>query len=282
MQLNDIQFTQLIADVEKEFGAYLAKAESPDVAASEVQVLSKSDEADKEPKKDEEKKDEPKQESKPEEKKDEESKPEQKEEQKEEEKSPEQKPEEKAPEGKEEGHGYDDEDMNHMHEMYGSMNKHELKAHHDSIKMALDKCMGMEKEEAAPMMPEQSAPQEMAKTEITLDLPIATPELELVKSELAAEKAKSDELKKSFETLTTLLSKLVKKTAPQGKAVTSVETIAKSESISTVETVLSDKQVTEILKRKASDPSLNKSDRELINAYYLSGTSRTTINHLLK
>jgi hypothetical protein len=281
MQLTGTEFTQLIADVEKEFGAYLAKAESTNVAASE-QVLSKSfDEADKEPKKDEEKKDEPKAESsKPEEKQGEEKKPEQKEDAQEGESQPEQRPEEQGSEEAEgEGHGYDDEDMNHMHEMYGSMNKHELKAHHDSIRSALDKCMGMDKQEA-PMEQAAPAPAPMAKSEVSIEIPVVSPELDLVKSELAAEKAKSDELKKNFDIVAQILSKLVKKGAPQAKAVTSVETLAKSET--THMTNLSQVQITEALTRKAKDPSLSKADRDAINAYYLSGTSITTINHLLK
>lgn len=277
MQLNGTEFSQLIADVEKEFGAYLAKAESSNVAASEVQALSKSDEEGKEEPKKEEEKEESKPEHKPE-MKDEKSKPEHKEEAKEEEKTPEHKPEE-GKEGEEEGHGYDEDDMNHMHEMYGSMNKHELKAHHDSVRSALDKCMGMEKEEA-PMEAAKPAHPSMAKSEISIELPVATKELELVKSDLAAEKAKSDELKKSFDLVTQLLSKMVKKGAPQGKAVTSVETLAKSET--TPVTNLSQVQITEILTRKAKESSLSKADREAINAFYLSGTSIQTINHLLK
>jgi hypothetical protein len=276
MQLNGTEFSQLIADVEKEFGAYLAKAEGTNVAAS-GQVLSKSDEEGKEEPKE---KEEEKPEEKPEEKKDEKSLPEKKDDAQEGESKPEQEPEEKAPEGEKEGHGYDEEDMNHMHEMYGSMNKHELKAHHDSVRMALDKCMGMEKEEEMPMeMAAKPAAMPMDKSEISIDIPVATPELDLVKSELVAEKAKSDELKKSFDLVTQLLSKLVKKGAPQAKAITSVETLAKSE---TTDITLSPEKISEILTRKAKDPSMSKADREAINAFYLSGKSITTINHLLK
>ena len=274
--INELEFSKLIADVEQEFGAYLAKAESANTSG--VQALSKSFEGKEEPKEEEEEED-GKPEHKPEEK-DEESKPEHKEEAKEDEKSPEHKPEEGKEEGEEEGHGYDEDDMNHMHEMYGSMNKHELKAHHDSVRSALDKCMGMDKKEAAPAHEAPKAPEAMQKSEISIEIPVTTPELELVKSELSAEKAKSDELKKSFDLVTQLLSKLVKKGAPQGKAVTSVETLAKSET--TEVTNLSAVQISEILTRKAKDLSMSKDDREAINSYYLAGKSISTINHLLK
>ena len=50
------------------------------------------------------------------------------------------------------GHGYDEEDMAHMREMYASMSQDELMAHHDAIRDALDACA------AAPAQPGAAAP----------------------------------------------------------------------------------------------------------------------------
>lgn len=105
-------------------------------------------------------------------------------------------------------------------------------------------------------------------------------EVELMKSELAAEKAKSEDLKKSFDKATELLANLVKKVVPQGKAITSLDVIAKNEPTETTE--LSKSEVTQILMKKASDPNLTKADREAINSYYLDKSNYNTISHLLK
>jgi len=130
MQYNETQLNQLIADVEKEFNAHLAKAEE-----SELAPLAKAEDGEKKPfppKKEEHK---PEAEAKPEG----EHKPE-----------GEAKPEEHKPEGQPApgheaapqagpGHDYDEEDMNHMRQMYQSMSEGELKAHHDCI-AELAKC----------------------------------------------------------------------------------------------------------------------------------------------
>ena len=55
-------------------------------------------------------------------------------------------------------------------------------------------------------------------------------EFDLIKSELEATKAEKEALKKNFDTVQEFLTKLVKK-VPQGKAITSMEQIAKSESL---------------------------------------------------
>jgi K+-transporting ATPase c subunit len=113
----------------------------------------------------------------------------------------------------------------------------------------------------------------MAKSE-------SNPELELAKSEAAAEKAKAEQLQKSLDTVTEFLTKLVKK-VPQGKAITQYEQVAKSESADS-EKQLSKSEITAILSKKAADPSLSKTDREAINAFYLNQSNVSTISHLLK
>jgi hypothetical protein len=107
----------------------------------------------------------------------------------------------------------------------------------------------------------------MKKTEVT--------EVQLLKSE-------NESLKKNFEAVTEFLTKLVKKTAPAGKAITSLDVVAKSEG-NGEEQSLTKSEINAILLRKSSDPSLQKSDREAINSYYLSGQANiNSISHLLK
>jgi hypothetical protein len=175
---------------------------------------------------------------------------------------------------------YDDEDMDHMHKMYASMSKGELRAHHDAIKKTLDG-MGMEK--CGDM-----APAPMAKSEETQAVEVKpeviqpSPEVEVLKTEVQAKSAKIEELQKSLELVTEFVAKLAKKSAPQGKAITHLETIAKSESLKE-DKQLSKTEITTILAKKAADPSLTKSDRDAINAYYFTGqVNVNSISHLLK
>jgi hypothetical protein len=134
MQYTETQLTKLIEDVEREFTAHLAKAEDAGLAP-----LAKAEEGDKkpEPKKEEDYK--PEGEAKPEgEKPSEEAKPEAEAKPAPAEGAP---PAAAAPQHAE-GHDYDPEDLEHMHQMYSSMSKGELKAHHDCI-AKLMKCGDM-------------------------------------------------------------------------------------------------------------------------------------------
>lgn len=107
-------------------------------------------------------------------------------------------------------------------------------------------------------------------------------EFDLLKSELEAEKAKTAELTKNMNGVQEYLTKLVSKVAaPKGKAITEIGTIEKSEGGGEVKE-LSKAEVTEILLRKSSDPTLSKADRQAINDFYLGGSNFNTISHLLK
>jgi hypothetical protein len=107
-------------------------------------------------------------------------------------------------------------------------------------------------------------------------------ELELAKAEANEAKTKAETLQKSLDLATQFLSKLLEKRgAPQGKAITELEVIAKGET-ATEEKTLTKSEVDGILNRKSQDPKLEKSDRELINNFYLSGGSLNSIRHLLK
>jgi hypothetical protein len=106
-------------------------------------------------------------------------------------------------------------------------------------------------------------------------------DFEMLKSEMEVQKAKAETLQKTLDNVTEFLTKLAKKaTVPQGKAVTSYEVIAKSEDSEVKPMTKS--EVLSILSKKASDPSLSKSDREAINSFYLNNASFNSISHLLK
>jgi hypothetical protein len=200
-------------------------------------------------------------------------------------------------------HGYDDEDMGHMHSMYSSMSKGELKAHHDCIRKCMD---GMSMSEDKMMAkgemgdaakdaegyrpnggpkdgqaekegkgPASSDAQALNKSEISID------EVSLLKSELEAVKAKSVEEKKNLEAaLQNFLTKFVEKTAPAGKAITSLDIIAKTENVGGEKT-LSKSEINERLLAKSKDLTLSKNDREAINSYYFTKDIQK-VSHLLK
>jgi hypothetical protein len=313
---SDDELNSLIADVAKEFSTQIAKAE-------ETLGLKKSE--DMPPKKDEPKeKDEAKasEESKGESKKPMESeKPEDKgvKDQNQQDMSKdkpkgdpmESKDERAAADGKENSkpsddphgdamdHGYDSEDMAHMHSMYSSMSKGELKAHHDSIRKCMDgmglaKCEdGMMKAEmedkkegehrpnggpsdgeaAKCKTPPSSDAQALNKSEST--------QIDLMKSELQIAKAETEKSKKEVAAVTDFLKKFVEKTAPAGKAITSLDIIAKTEG-STEEKPLQKSEIDARLTAKARELTLSKSDREAINSYYCGSKDIKKVSHLLK
>lgn len=264
------ELAKLIEDVEKEFTAHLAKTEESNssLAKSEGEAVSLAkaeEEAEKKPAKEE---------SESEEKPAVEAKDESKDEPKDETKAPaEEGKKEEKPAAESEEHGYDEEDLEHMNKMYGSMSKAELKAHHDAIKGCLDKCgditevpMGKSEDISVEVKEEVQSPEEV----------------NLLKSEIEAKDAKVAELQKNLDVATEFLTKLFsKKSAPAAKAITSLESIAKSEHF-TEEKTLTKSEITSILAKKAADPSTTKSDREAINDYYLGSKSLQKINHLLK
>jgi hypothetical protein len=271
MQYTASELAKLIETVETEFSGILAKSESVDSAAA---PLAKAE--DEKPEAKDEKpehkgeKPEHKEEGKKEDSKEEMPKAAHKEDNKEE-KAPEKSEAAPAPAESESDHGYDEEDMEHMHQMYASMSPAERKAHHDCIV----KCESMAK--CGEMSMEKS---EKTSTE-TIEVPVViqeNPESTLLKSELEATKAKNEELKKNLDGIKEFLTALVKKSAPKGKAITSLDVITKSEYAEKKD--LSKTEITSILMKKASDPKLEKTDREAINNYYSTGNVNT-ISHLL-
>jgi hypothetical protein len=103
------------------------------------------------------------------------------------------------------------------------------------------------------------------------------------KSENELLKAENEKLQKTLDTATAILTKLVEKRgAPAGKAITSLEAIAKSEGVKEEEKPLTQVEINSILNKKAADPKLEKSDRDAINAFYLGDRNLKAISHLLK
>lgn len=281
----DKELTALVESVEKEFNAELAKAEADlgSVSASSQEttpaVETKLEKAEKE----EAPKAMSSEEKKPKERSDKEDKADEAAEHEPEaghakEQDPAHAEDQASEEAKEEHNDakedhcdYDDEDMAEMHKMYSSMSKAECKAHHDACRKAMDhhsmeKCgdMSMEKSEIIEVKPEQTKPVE---------------EISLLKSEVEAEKAKNAELKKSFDMVSEILTKLVKKNVPQGKAITSIETISKSEV--SEEKPLTKTEVTAILNKKDYS-KFSKAERDAINDFYVGNGNINSINHLLR
>ncbi len=260
MKMTQADFEKLITDVEKEFDLFLAKAESE---AKPEESMAKSED---------------KAEDKPEEKK-EESKEEAKEEAKEDSAKADDKEEEKKDD--EDKHDYDEEDMEEMHKMYSSMSKGELKAHREAVEKSwMHKCGDMQVAKS-----EQHEEEQLKKSEevqkVEQEIALTKSELEAKTKELEGAKKENEDLKKSVEELVGALNGFVTKKGPTRKAVTSVEYIKKSETEEAPKKELNKSEITAILKKKAADPSLSKSDREAINQYYLKGASLDTVKHLL-
>lgn len=288
MFVTEKELSALISEVEKEFSSYLAKAED------EVVTLAKAEDETKDKKEDKPEAKEDSKETKPEAKDEAPAQAEAAPAAPKDEQAP---PADAAPAADasqmpapQSGHGYDEEDLAHMEAMYASMSREELIAHHDAVKKVLDG-MGMENS-AAPAAPQMAAPEmapPMAKSETDTVVEVkpevvqVSKETELLKSELTVKDGKIQELQKTLDAVTAFVTKLVAtKAAPAGKAITQLDTIAKSESEPEEKSFTKD-QVTVILNKKASDPKLEKSDREAINQYYATGQINLTgISHLLK
>lgn len=293
----------LLDEVSKDFSAFLAKSE---------------DESEKkDPKEEGEKQEMPKEESKASETpKEDGSKEEPKKDMSEGKKDGEPEQSEMPMEGEKqempaEDHGYDDKDMQDMHSMYSTMPKSELKIHHDAIRKCMDgmgfaKCeSGMAKAEtehaakdaegfrpnggpsdgeaASSKTPKASGDQALEKSEKNLVINVSSDkEIALIKSELQAVKAENDKSKKELADALSFLTKFVEKTAPAGKAITSMDIIAKTENVNGNEKPLSKSEIMVKLSSKAKDPTLSKSDRDAITSYCLSKSNISKVSHLLK
>lgn len=169
-----------------------------------------------------------------------------------------------------------------IEDLYASMTKAEKDAHYGALKkvMATEE---MKKSEQAP-----------ASTEVKTE---DNKEVALIKAEFDAVKASNEELKKANEELKkaaeetqknlnavieALKSRFVKKpAAPKQKAITELSALSKSEKTGSETSELSRNEVKKILTEKAKEPTLKKSDRDLINAYCYEKVGVDKIKHLL-
>lgn len=197
-----------------------------------------------------------------------------------------------------EGHGYDDEDMAHMHSMYSSMSKPELKAHHDVVRKCLDGMMGkmemsegMAKAEMSDCAkdaegyrpnggPKDGAAEKEGKGPKSSDMQaLEKSEKDVFIGEVALLKSELETAKAEKEAVTAFLKKLVEKTAPAGKAITSLDIIAKTEDAGQEKPLNKSEIDAKLLAKSKGD--LCKSDRDAINSYYFSKNIET-VRHLLK
>lgn len=172
----------------------------------------------------------------------------------------------------ESGFDYDEEDINEMNKMYASMSKAEAEAHYKSLKKTL--------------FTEDVEPINKSEGEVVED----AEENKLLKTEVESIKKENEELKKSIETLTGIISKVVKG-APKRKAVTQIgdiQYIKKSEE-TTEETKkevdyskMKKSEINKILSSKIRSGEIKKSeDKENINKFCFGELKFDEIKYLL-
>jgi len=181
---------------------------------------------------------------------------------------------------------YDESDITEMNKMYASMNKSEKEAHYNSIKSTL--------------FTEEEAPSEnLKKSEVvTKEVIVEDEEKTLLKSErdtindkLAKSEQEKEELKKNFEMLTEVVTKMVKR-APARKAVTkigNVQVLKKSEEeVTEIKadevdySKLSRKEINNVLVQNMRNGKIAKSeDRQKVTQYCHKEIDLDAIKHLL-
>lgn len=154
---------------------------------------------------------------------------------------------------------YDEADHEEIASIYKNMSKTEAEAHY----LALTKSWEIESEEV------------MTKSEETEDNSLIKSENELLKNEVAS-------LQKSIEQLVAALKSNVNK-APERKAITSIEFIAKSEQAPKTEAkTYSRNEALKKLRTVSQEKQLSKSDQEAVIEFTLDNKISTdTIKHLL-
>lgn len=168
---------------------------------------------------------------------------------------------------------YSEEEIEEMNEMYSSMNKAEAEAHYKALKSVV-----FSEEEV------------MAKSEYESDEEDEEYE-SLIKSEVESVKAENEELKKNLETLTSIITKVVKGGAPKQKAITrigQIEYIKKSEEVEVKKdeskpdfSKMSKKEINKHLSEKIRSGELKKNEKELVDKYCFNEVGFKEIEHLL-
>lgn len=159
-----------------------------------------------------------------------------------------------------------------LEQIYGGMEPEELERHFMMIRQVLQSHYGQgeEPQEEAPEMPEQKQP-EMAPEQMT--------QKSSKSDELVALKKTIEEQSKSIELLGKAFEALTK---PQRKAVTEIEYIKKSE----IEEISKSKEMSKDdlkdLYLKINPGSLSKSERSVINNYFLNGENKREVEHIIQ
>ena len=177
-------------------------------------------------------------------------------------------------------HDYDDQDQEELHKMYASMGKAERELH----KSAIEKCGDMSVAKSEQIKEEKLGQSEETVVPAVDETALIKSELEAKAKELDGVKKTNEDLKKNVEELVGALNGFLTKKGPTRKAITSIEYIKKNEIEGKAEDkVLTKSEITTVLNKKASDPSLSKADREAINQYYSKGQqSLEVVKHLLQ
>ena len=166
---------------------------------------------------------------------------------------------------------YEEEDFVEMDKLYSSMGKAEAEAHYKSLK----KTLFTEGEEKITKK-EENVVEKSEKENDTI-----------AKTEFTAVKKENEDLKKNVENLTVAMTKFLTGKAPKRKAITDIEYVAKSEEKEEDKqpedvSKLNKNEISKRLTAKIRSNSLEKSDKDLINKYYLEdNTSFDSIKHLL-
>ena len=266
MKLNQQEYEKIVTELENAFAGALAKSEEADSALAKAGMEDEHKEA---------------VDAIAEEHPSEEAAPEAHEEHEAEESPAEEAEEHADPEAADE-HGYSDEELAALHQLYDEMPQAELETHLAVLHAAMAKyAPEASAEEAAPEAQAEDMDKCGEMHVITKSEPSV--ETELMKSEIANKDKEIEDLKKSVEELVSAMGGFLNKKAPARKAVTELQVIAKSETETAPEQKpLSQKEIFAKLNQKASEPSLAKSDRELINLYTLKKVGLEKIQHLLK
>jgi len=236
------ELNALVSEIETQFSSHLAKAEDT-ATTTELEKAEKIAKCGEMAKDEEESKEEKKDEDK-------------KEDEKDEEKQEDPKKEDEKPAFMEKS-DYSEDDKSELKELYTGMSKSERETHYEAIKTV------MASDVAAEPAKTEEKPVEMKKSEQN--------------NEIEALKKSNEELKASMETLVAAMKSKVK-TAPKGKAVTGLSALDKSEKPAAP--AMSREEAKKVLSKKAAGP-LEKSERELINAFCYGQVGLEKVQHLL-
>lgn len=163
---------------------------------------------------------------------------------------------------KENSSEYNEEELGTIEELYKSMDKNEVEMHYNSLKKAM---FGDSKVETDMKKSEESKSEEETK---------------MLKSE-------NEELKKTLDKLTQIVTKVFSKNpeAPKQKAITSMEVVKKSEEETKIESKdfskISKEEINKTLTAKIRSGKIEKNDKEAINNFIINNGSIELIKHLL-